>query len=113
MVLILRQLRHLCGLRQSCLPQSVVPWVVCAVRHQGVLASCGLCWAEGASCCMAAGGCRTTRVGTERHLLCIEDPFELSHDLGRTVHAGEALGTRGLCMLVPCAWSGLFRVCSL
>lgn len=32
--------------------------------------------------------CRTTRVGTERHLLCIEDPFELSHDLGRTVHAG-------------------------
>jgi hypothetical protein len=31
---------------------------------------------------------RTTRVGTERHLLCIEDPFELSHDLGRTVHAG-------------------------
>jgi hypothetical protein len=33
--------------------------------------------------------CRTTRVGTERHLLCIEDPFELSHDLGRTVHAGQ------------------------
>lgn len=27
-------------------------------------------------------------MGTERHLLCIEDPFELSHDLGRTVHAG-------------------------
>jgi hypothetical protein len=25
-------------------------------------------------------------VGSERHLLCIEDPFELSHDLGRTVH---------------------------
>jgi hypothetical protein len=23
----------------------------------------------------------------ERHLFCIEDPFELSHDLGRTVHA--------------------------
>eukprot|EP00878_Enallax_costatus_P028456 GHUV01030739.1.p1 GENE.GHUV01030739.1~~GHUV01030739.1.p1 ORF type:complete len:229 (+),score=73.64 GHUV01030739.1:379-1065(+) len=29
----------------------------------------------------------TTRVGMERHLFCIEDPFELSHDLGRTVHA--------------------------
>jgi hypothetical protein len=26
-------------------------------------------------------------VGLERHLFCIEDPFELSHDLGRTVHA--------------------------
>jgi hypothetical protein len=39
-----------------------------------------LCW---------VAACRTTRVGTERHLLCIEDPFELSHDLGRTVHAGE------------------------
>ncbi len=25
-------------------------------------------------------------MGTERHLLCIEDPFQLSHDLGRTVH---------------------------
>lgn len=25
------------------------------------------------------------RVGTERHLVCIEDPFETSHDLGRTV----------------------------
>jgi hypothetical protein len=27
----------------------------------------------------------TTRVGTERHLICIEDPFEISHDLGRVV----------------------------
>jgi DNA polymerase sigma len=27
----------------------------------------------------------TTRVGTERHLICIEDPFEVSHDLGRVV----------------------------
>lgn len=26
-------------------------------------------------------------MGLERHLFCIEDPFELSHDLGRTVHA--------------------------
>lgn len=25
------------------------------------------------------------RIGTERHLVCIEDPFETSHDLGRTV----------------------------
>lgn len=25
------------------------------------------------------------RVGRERHLVCVEDPFELSHDLGRTV----------------------------
>jgi DNA polymerase sigma len=27
----------------------------------------------------------TTRVGTERHLICVEDPFEVSHDLGRVV----------------------------
>ena len=27
----------------------------------------------------------TRRVGNERHLVCIEDPFELTHDLGRTV----------------------------
>lgn len=27
----------------------------------------------------------TTRVGTERHLICVEDPFEQSHDLGRVV----------------------------
>lgn len=33
----------------------------------------------------AAGACRTRKQGTERHLLCIEDPFETSHDLGRTV----------------------------
>jgi len=25
------------------------------------------------------------RVGSERHLMCIEDPFDLSHDLGRTM----------------------------
>ncbi|CAN1188898.1 UTP:RNA uridylyltransferase 1 [Linum perenne] len=27
----------------------------------------------------------TRRVGNDRHLICIEDPFELSHDLGRVV----------------------------
>ncbi|GLC48346.1 hypothetical protein PLESTB_000086200 [Pleodorina starrii] len=27
----------------------------------------------------------TKRQGNERHLMCIEDPFELSHDLGRTI----------------------------
>ncbi|XP_078447773.1 nucleotidyltransferase family protein [Wolffia australiana] len=27
----------------------------------------------------------TRRVGNDRHLVCIEDPFELSHDLGRVV----------------------------
>ena len=27
----------------------------------------------------------TMRHGSERHLVCIEDPFELSHDLGRTI----------------------------
>ena len=27
----------------------------------------------------------TRRVGTERHLICIEDPFNTSHDLGRVV----------------------------
>lgn len=27
----------------------------------------------------------TTRVGNDRHLMCIEDPFEISHDLGRVV----------------------------
>lgn len=39
-------------------------------------------------------------MGTERHLLCIEDPFELSHDLGRTVHAGECTGQRQRCGLL-------------
>eukprot|EP00192_Tetraselmis_astigmatica_P007397 CAMPEP_0117659414 /NCGR_PEP_ID=MMETSP0804-20121206/6420_1 /TAXON_ID=1074897 /ORGANISM="Tetraselmis astigmatica, Strain CCMP880" /LENGTH=751 /DNA_ID=CAMNT_0005466071 /DNA_START=30 /DNA_END=2284 /DNA_ORIENTATION=- len=27
----------------------------------------------------------TRRVGSERHLICIEDPFEITHDLGRVV----------------------------
>ncbi|XP_059651507.1 UTP:RNA uridylyltransferase 1 [Cornus florida] len=27
----------------------------------------------------------TRRIGNERHLICIEDPFEISHDLGRVV----------------------------
>lgn len=27
----------------------------------------------------------TTRVGNDRHLMCIEDPFETDHDLGRRV----------------------------
>ncbi|KAL0464707.1 UNVERIFIED_CONTAM: UTP:RNA uridylyltransferase 1 [Sesamum latifolium] len=27
----------------------------------------------------------TRRVGNDRHLICIEDPFEVSHDLGRVV----------------------------
>lgn len=27
----------------------------------------------------------TKRLGSERHLVGIEDPFELSHDLGRTI----------------------------
>ncbi|XP_039845596.1 UTP:RNA uridylyltransferase 1-like isoform X2 [Panicum virgatum] len=27
----------------------------------------------------------TTRVGNDRHLMCIEDPFEIGHDLGRVV----------------------------
>ncbi|PUZ73795.1 hypothetical protein GQ55_1G016100 [Panicum hallii var. hallii] len=27
----------------------------------------------------------TTRVGSDRHLMCIEDPFETGHDLGRVV----------------------------
>ncbi|CAN6311455.1 unnamed protein product [Urochloa humidicola] len=27
----------------------------------------------------------TRRVGNDRHLICIEDPFEISHDLGRVV----------------------------
>ncbi|XP_058086576.1 UTP:RNA uridylyltransferase 1 [Magnolia sinica] len=27
----------------------------------------------------------TTRVGNDRHLICIEDPFEINHDLGRVV----------------------------
>jgi DNA polymerase sigma len=30
----------------------------------------------------------TRKVGTERHLLCVEDPFEITHDLGRTVDPG-------------------------
>jgi hypothetical protein len=27
----------------------------------------------------------TRRVGNERHLICIEDPFDVTHDLGRVV----------------------------
>ena len=27
----------------------------------------------------------TRRIGNERHLICIEDPFEITHDLGRVV----------------------------
>ena len=27
----------------------------------------------------------TRRVGNDRHLICIEDPFEITHDLGRVV----------------------------
>eukprot|EP00850_Spirogloea_muscicola_P015637 SM000122S25744 [mRNA] locus=s122:16:4918:+ [translate_table: standard] len=27
----------------------------------------------------------TRRIGNERHLICVEDPFEVSHDLGRVV----------------------------
>ena len=46
----------------------------------------------GAVVCIRTGGTLpkrrkgwTTRVGTERHLICVEDPFETSHDLGRVV----------------------------
>ncbi|GFR49068.1 hypothetical protein Agub_g11094, partial [Astrephomene gubernaculifera] len=44
--------------------------VVC-VRTGGTLAKSAKEW--------------TKRQGNERHLMCIEDPFELSHDLGRTI----------------------------
>ncbi|TYG99343.1 hypothetical protein ES288_A10G189100v1 [Gossypium darwinii] len=27
----------------------------------------------------------TRRIGNDRHLICIEDPFVVSHDLGRVV----------------------------
>lgn len=27
----------------------------------------------------------TRRIGNDRHLICIEDPFEIEHDLGRVV----------------------------
>ncbi|EFJ15494.1 hypothetical protein SELMODRAFT_118423 [Selaginella moellendorffii] len=35
----------------------------------------------------------TRRIGNERHLICIEDPFEVTHDLGRVVdkHSIKAL----------------------
>ncbi|KAL6780665.1 PAP5 [Auxenochlorella protothecoides x Auxenochlorella symbiontica] len=44
---------------------------VISVRTAGTLTKTEKGWAQ--------------RVGRERHLVCIEDPFELSHDLGRTV----------------------------
>lgn len=31
------------------------------------------------------------KIGTERHLCCIEDPFLLAHDLGRTVDKATRL----------------------
>ncbi|KXZ54605.1 hypothetical protein GPECTOR_4g670 [Gonium pectorale] len=47
---------------------------------------------NGAVVCVRTGGTTTKaakewtkRQGNERHLMCIEDPFELSHDLGRTI----------------------------
>ncbi|GAX84867.1 hypothetical protein CEUSTIGMA_g12288.t1 [Chlamydomonas eustigma] len=36
----------------------------------------------------------TIRQGSERHLVCIEDPFELSHDLGRTIDRDSVGGLR-------------------
>lgn len=48
----------------------------------------------GAVLCVRTGGFLAkrakgwaTRVGSERHLLCVEDPFEVGHDLGRVVDA--------------------------
>ncbi|GIL83276.1 hypothetical protein Vretimale_11362 [Volvox reticuliferus] len=47
---------------------------------------------NGSVVCVRTGGTMpksakewTKRQGNERHLMCIEDPFELSHDLGRTI----------------------------
>lgn len=43
------------------------------------------------NCCSLWFSCRklekdwTRRVGNDRHLICIEDPFEITHDLGRVV----------------------------
>ncbi|KAG1670109.1 hypothetical protein FOA52_013685 [Chlamydomonas sp. UWO 241] len=36
----------------------------------------------------------TMRQGSERHLVCIEDPFELAHDLGRTIDKVSVVGLR-------------------
>lgn len=36
-------------------------------------------------CCRKREKDWTRRVGNDRHLICIEDPFETSHDLGRVV----------------------------
>jgi hypothetical protein len=38
----------------------------------------------------------TRRIGNERHLICIEDPFETSHDLGRVVDRHSIRVRRGL-----------------
>uniref|UniRef100_A0A0D9XIC1 RNA uridylyltransferase n=1 Tax=Leersia perrieri TaxID=77586 RepID=A0A0D9XIC1_9ORYZ len=37
----------------------------------------------------------TRRVGNDRHLICIEDPFETSHDLGRVVDRNTISDLRG------------------
>jgi hypothetical protein len=37
----------------------------------------------------------TRRIGNERHLICIEDPFETSHDLGRVVDRHSIRVRRG------------------
>lgn len=36
----------------------------------------------------------TRRIGNERHLVCIEDPFELTHDLGRTIDRSSCMVLR-------------------
>ena len=43
------------------------------------------------------------RVGSERHLVCIEDPFELSHDLGRTIdRSSVVVGGEGALNAIEC-----------
>lgn len=46
----------------------------------------------------------TKRQGSERHLVCIEDPFELCHDLGRTIdkHSVQVRAWKG--------WTGCYHL---
>ena len=46
-------------------------------------------------CCSKREKERTRRVGNDHHLTCIEDPFEISHDLGRVVDKRSIKVLRG------------------
>jgi hypothetical protein len=59
--------------------------------------------------------CRTMRVGLERHLFCIEDPFKLTciprrDDTGSTMHVSLLAGQRGCAQSASCIIKKLLQL---